>query len=353
MSAPVIELTRGPLIDAIHRGDLALVSADGQLQASVGNPIEKIAYSRSSAKPFQAMPIVASGAAERWGFSPEDLALITGSHNGEPVHVERAASLLRRIGVSAEELACGVHPPLDPGAARMLERGGQPPTVLHNNCSGKHIGMIALAEHLGADRKGYEAAGHPVQREILRTLSAFTGLSPDQIRIGVDGCTVPCFGTSIYHLALAFARLMQPVPSVPEPLASAAKTIRDAMMAHPYLVAGRSRLDTELMQISGGLVSKGGAAGVECVGLSDGLTGRGLAVKIEDGAAATSPGRPAGVVVIEALRQLGVLSSRAMTALHAYAHPALENIAGEPVGEVRAVFSLERPPPPSTTSSGG
>lgn len=340
MSAPLVELTRGAIVDDLHRGDLAVVGADGELRFSAGDPMGKVAYWRSSAKPFQAIPLIASGAAERWALTSEDVAVITASHSGEPVHVDRVASLLDRIGCTSEDLACGVHPPLDPEAARALADAGAKPTALHSNCSGKHTGMLALALQLGVPTDGYLLPGHPVQQEIRKNVARFSGVEPQEVVIGVDGCGVPCFGTSVYHVALAFARLMAPEDTIPEPYATAAGVVRGAMIAHPYLVAGNGRLDTELMQAGGGaLLSKGGAGGVQCVGLGGGL---GLAVKIEDGAAATAPGRPAGFAALEALRQLGALDSTGFASLERHARPRVESIAGEVVGDARAVFELSK-----------
>lgn len=334
MSESLVHILRGELVEAIHRGDVAFVSADGELRASVGDPRRKVTYWRSSAKPFQAMPVVSSGAAEYWHFSSEDLALAAASHNGEPVHVERARSMLERIGHSLEDLECGVHPPLDQATAAALARAGSTPTVLHNNCSGKHIGMLAAADRLGAGVEGYRDPGHPVQQKIIETIGRFTGLTVDEIDVGMDGCGVPCYGTSVYHLALAFARLMDPEADDRATLA-----IREAMTSNPYLVAGRDRLDTELMRLGpGAILSKGGAAGVQCVGLKGGL---GLAVKIEDGAGAAPPVRPAGLVAVEALRQLGILDDAQVAALDGYARPAIETMAGDRAGEARSVFTLD------------
>lgn len=340
MSAPLAQATRGGVVDAIHRGDLAVVASDGELLAYAGDPATKIAYWRSAAKPFQALPLVYTGAAERWGLDNEDIAFVSGSHNGEPIHATRAASLLERIGRTVDDLVCGTHPPLDREAARALADRGSAPTPLHHNCCGSHAGMLAVAEHLGVGLEGYGDPTHPVQLKTTASIAQFAGIPQEQIAIGVDGCSVPCFGTSVYHLALAFARLMEPEGRVPEPYASAAGVVREAMTAHPYLVAGRGRLDTDLMTIgSGAILSKGGAAGVQCVGLRGGI---GVAVKIEDGAEAMPPVRPAGLAAVEALRQLGVLGEEAVESLSQYARPKILTTAGAPAGEGRAVFSLER-----------
>lgn len=340
MSEPLVEVVRGSLVEAIHRGDLAVVDSSGTLRASVGDPRGKITYWRSAAKPFQALALISSGAAERWGLSTQDLALIAGSHNGEPVHAEQASALLRKIGGELADLACGALPPLDPQAAADLLRRHEQPTALHNNCSGKHLGMLALATHLSADRHGYQSPRHAVQAVISEAISDFSSVQEDEMVIGIDGCGVPCFGTSVYHLGLAFARLMDP-GSLGEPFAGAARDIRAAMTAHPYLVAGRGRLDTDLMRgaAADGLVAKGGASGVQCVGLPGGL---GLAIKIEDGFMGPPPA-PGGAVTIAALHQFGVLDEAQVTSLSTHARPLLRNVAGQVVGDMRPRFTLGEP----------
>lgn len=334
MSEPLVEQVRGSLVEAIHRGDLAVVDFRGTLLASVGDPLAKITYWRSAAKPFQALPLIHSGAAARWNLSPSDLALIAGSHNGEPTHVDQASAILAKLDCHQSDLACGTHPPLAQEAADELRRRGAEPSVLHHNCSGNHIGMLALAQHLGAPRSGYTAPDHPVQAAILETVSRFTGLAARDMVIGVDGCGVPCFGTSVYHLAYAFARLMGPAQLGPE-WSGAAHEIRTAMGGHPYLVAGRGRLDTDLMQTAD-VIAKGGAAGVQCVGLPGGV---GVAIKIEDGSTGPPPA-PGAVATVAALQQLGVLDPVQGAALRAHARPVLHTPTGEEVGDVRPAFEL-------------
>lgn len=332
----VVEVARGALVEAVHRGSIAVVDASGALHASIGDPSRTWTYWRSAAKPFQSLAVVSSGAAARWGFSSEELAVVSGSHGGGPSHVSLVSTLLDRIGVDVKELTCGAHAPLDPRAAGELLAGGNEPSALHNNCSGKHAGMLALARHLGAKTNGYAEAGHPVQQAMLAAVARCTGLREVSISIGVDGCGVPCFGTSRFHLALAFARLMDET-FLEEPEASAARVIRGAMLAHPELVAGPNRLDTELMSVGGGTcLAKGGASGVSCVGLAGGF---GLAVKIEDGADFV-PGRPSGVAALEALRQLGVLEPSSVDSLREHARPEIRTVAGARVGEARPAFTL-------------
>lgn len=334
MSEALVEVRRGRLVESIHRGDLAVVNSAGRVLAAVGDPVGKVTYWRSAAKPFQALPLIHTGAADRWQLSAADLALVAGSHNGEAVHTDQASTLMTRIGCGLSDLACGAHAPLDQQTTAELLGRNEEPTALHNNCSGKHLGMLALAEHLTAGRSGYQASDHPVQAAIVRAVADFSGI--DEVVLGVDGCGVPCFGTSIYGLALAFARLMDPRAGA-GPYSVAAQGIRSAMSDNPYLVAGRGRLDTDLMLARpDGLISKGGAAGIQCVGLPGGI---GLAVKMEDGSSGPPP-NPGAVATIAVLHEMGFLDDEHVAILGMHARPALRSVTGEVVGEVRAVFDL-------------
>jgi L-asparaginase II len=340
VGAALVELTRGGVVDEIHRGHLAVVAASGELRFAVGDPERTIALWRSAAKPFQAMPLIAGGGVERFALSTQEIALTAASHGGEPVHVHLVEALLDRAGHRVEQLACGAHAPLDADAARELVRRDEDPTALHNNCSGKHAGMLALADQLGAPAVGYRKPDHPVQRTIIENVCRFTRLEPRELVLALDGCGVPSFGISVYRMALAFARLMAPPDDVPEPYRLAAAVVREAMMEHPYLVAGRSRLDTELMQaMPGAILAKSGAGGVQCIGLPGGV---GLAVKIEDGASSAASGEPSGVAALAALRDLGALDEARWHALRAHAAPVVRSVAGEHAGDVRATFELRR-----------
>jgi L-asparaginase II len=338
VGAALVELIRGGVVDEVHRGHLAVVSASGELRFAVGDPERAISLWRSAAKPFQAMPLIAVRGLERLTLSTEEIALTAASHGGEPVHTRLVESLLERTGHRVEQLACGTHAPLDPHAARALVRRDEAPTALHNNCSGKHAGMLALAGLLGAPAAGYRRPDHPVQRMITENVCRFAQLEPGELVLALDGCGVPSFGITVYRMALAFARLMAPPDDVPAPYRLAAGVVREAMMAHPYLVAGRSRLDTELMQaMPAAILAKEGAGGVQCIGLPGGV---GLAVKIADGASSAEAGGPAGVAALAALRDLGVLDEGAWHALHAHAVPVVRTVAGEHAGNVRAAFQL-------------
>lgn len=367
MAEILVEVRRGELTELVFRGDVAVVDATGRLLCAAGDPAVKQTYWRSSAKPFQAMVAVYTGAAARFGLGSADLALLCGSHSGEPVHTEGVLSILRRLGLGPESLQCGAHPPTDGATALELERRAEAPGSLHSNCSGKHAGMLAICVHLGADPNTYRDADHPVQRLIRENIASCADLPLMDVGYAVDGCGVPTFALTVDRMALAFARLVQPailaatvgqengVPGLHPPdgdaRAAAAAQVGAAMTGHPYLVAGRRRLDTDLMQVTHGrLLAKMGADGVYCIGvppaaaaaspvlgpqLPPGGFGVGVAIKMEAGVA-----RYREVVAVETLRQLGLLTEQGMDALAGYHAPPVLSVAGQRVGEVQTVFRL-------------
>ncbi len=338
--APLVEVRRGPIVESRHRGHVVAVDGNGQVVARLGNP-ETVTYLRSSAKPHQAVPLVASGAADRFGFDARELAAACGSHSGEPVHEETVAGMLRKLGLSEDALKCGAHEPFSREAALELRRRGQPPRVLQNNCSGKHTGMLALALHLGAPTETYDHPDNPVQRLIARTVAEFSGVPEVDIAIGVDGCGVPVFGVSVSAMALMYARLVSPPADFPPETRRACERLVAAMTGHPEMVGGTSeRLDTELMRAAPGIISKVGAEGVYTVGVGACARwprGLGLALKIEDG----EDRRARPTVVIESLRQLSALGANALDALAPYARFTVCNHRGDEVGVVRPSFTLE------------
>jgi L-asparaginase II len=308
--------------------------------AELGAP-QTVTFFRSSGKPFQAIPLLTSGAADRFGFTDQEIAIACGSHSGEPIHVETVQSMLKKIGLGEDALKCGVHEPFSVEVVRELARTQQSPSVLQNNCSGKHAGMLAVAKHLGAPIESYDEPSHPVQKLILQTVSKFSSIPVDQIVIGTDGCAAPVFGMPVRAMALMYARLVNPSADFEPPVKNAGRRIVNAMIQFPEMVGGtKDRLDTEMIRAGNGrLISKIGAEGVYTVGVSpsvDWPNGLGLALKVEDG----DDRRARPPAVIEALRQLDVLRASEITALAAYAPTPITNRRGERVGEARAAFSL-------------
>ena len=339
-AAPLVEVTRGPFVESRHRGHVAAVDGAGRVVAQLGAP-ETVTFLRSSAKPFQAVPLVASGAADRFGFGARELALACGSHSGEPVHEATAHAMLDKIGLGEDALRCGTHEPFNKSVADRMRARGERPRVLQNNCSGKHAGMLALALHLNAPVETYDQPGHPVQRAVAEVVALFSGVAPESLAVGVDGCGVPVYGMSVRAMALMYARLAAPPVDSDEETRGACARIVAAMTGHPEMVGGRNeRFDTELMRAARGrLVSKIGAEGVYTAGVlpcEEWPRGLGLAFKIEDG----EDRRARPTVVIEALRQLKVLDEAACEKLLPYKSFVINNHRGEAVGSVRPSFTL-------------
>ncbi len=329
MSA-LVEVTRGSLVESRHRVSIAVADGEGRLRARAGNA-ELVVFARSAVKPFQALPLVDDGAADRFAFTPAELALACGSHNAEPRHVEAARAVLRRIGADEDALACGPHVPRGAAAAKARAERGEEPTPIHNNCSGKHAGMLALACHHGWPLAGYHRPEHPVQERVLKEIARWTALPGDEIHTGTDGCGVPTFALPLTALAGAFARLSAATRrNEPGPA-----RVVGAMVQNPEYVAGVERLCTELMRVAAGrIVAKVGAEGVYCAGIPGAELG--IALKVEDGA--TRAAEPALLAVLAALH---VLSEDELGALERWAQPAVTNTRGERVGHIVARVELE------------
>jgi L-asparaginase II len=318
------------------------VDGNGVIVAQIGAP-HNVTFLRSASKPHQAIPLVASGAADHFGFNEKEIAISCASHNGEAIHTETVAGMLKKIGLDMSALKCGVHEPYSSVAARELRERNEEPTVLHNNCSGKHAGMLALALHLKAPTESYDEASNPVQLNIVRWIAQFSGVPAEDVAVGIDGCGVPTFGVTVRAMALMYARLVAPPEEFDEATRKACRRIVSAMTRYPEMIGGRAkRLDTVIMQAAPGkVISKVGAEGVYTAGVlpnADWPLGLGLALKIEDG----EDRRARPTVVIESLRQLGVLKNESFEAVKPYASFAIQNRRGETVGEVKASFELKR-----------
>jgi L-asparaginase II len=327
---------RGETVESIHRGHLIVVDGEGGEIVRLGDP-GTVTFFRSSAKPFQAIPFVTSGAAERFGFLETEIALACASHSGEEIHVRTAARMLAKIDLTEIDLKCGAHLPFNEKRAEEMMRAGEKPTQLHNNCSGKHAAMLALARHIGADLKTYDALENPVQQRILETVAEFTGTPRDEIKIGIDGCAAPNYALTLSGMALSFARLVFPPESFSPELREACRRIVTAMMNYPELIGGSERLDTLLMQAARGrIISKIGADGVWLCGVLPSpkwKKGLGIALKIEDG----DDKRARAPISVEVLRQLGIFEAETLAD---YSPLPIKNRRGDAVGRVEASFNL-------------
>lgn len=313
------EFLRAGRVESVHRVSVAAVER-GKPVLALGD-VARPVFMRSCAKPFQGLSVVESGAADAYGFSTEEISVLCGSHPGEAEHVRAVSSILKKAKVKADALQCGVHPPSGPRALKELQKAGKEPTVLHNNCSGKHSGMLAAARFMGAPQETYLKPSHPLQKANLRNLSRFTGVAVGKIVLGVDGCSAPTFAVPLKAMARGLASFCE-TPGTP-------KRVRDAMMAAPQMV-GRP-CSTIMGSAPGRILAKVGAEGVYVCG----FPGRdaGLALKVEDG------GARAFLPVLHAvIRKLGFLEKADLAGLARAANPVLRNHAGLPVGEIRVRF---------------
>ncbi len=341
---PVLaEALRGGIVESAHRGAVAIVDASGALHSAWGD-ITRPIFPRSAVKVLQALPLVESGAAERWGLTDEELALACASHGGEAQHAAAAASMLAKAGVDVAALECGTHWPYFDGTIKAMAAAGDRPTALNNNCSGKHAGFVCvgclMAE--GGDRRaflsGYVKPEHPVMREVTAALQAATGYDLAQAAVGTDGCSIPTYAIPLRHLAHAFARVGTGVGLRPGH-ASAAARLRQAVARAPHMVAGTGRFDTRVMQRFGERVfCKVGAEGVYCAALP--TLGLGVAVKMDDGNTA----RACEVVMAALLQHLLPLEGDEPEFVQALADVTLVNWNGIEVGRLRAAQALRAPP---------
>ncbi|MDD4146492.1 MAG: asparaginase [Clostridia bacterium] len=328
----IAEVTRGDLVESIHRGAVAVVDRSGKIIASAGDP-GYLTYFRSAAKPLQVLPVVESGAAEHFALDLKEVALMTGSHSGEAEHCATVLRILQKIGLGPEALQCGAHLPLNKLSSKALLAKGLEPTALHCTCSGKHAGMLTLARYRDLSVEDYFRSEHPVQQEMLQTVAEMAGLACAQISLGVDGCGVPVFALPLEKMASAYARLAAP-EGLTETRKEACELVKKAMTAHPFMVGGTNRLDTDLLKATGDkFIAKFGAEAVYCVGVP--AKGWGIALKIEDGNE-----RALAPVILSVLEQLGLLTVEEKEKLANYQRRRLENNRGEIIGEIKAVISL-------------
>jgi L-asparaginase II len=333
MSNPVlVETTRGSRVESRHRGALAVSDCDGRLVFAQGD-VEAPVFPRSAVKALQALPLIESGGAHRLGLSDAEIALACASHSGEPIHVKTARAMLAKCGCDESALECGVHWPLDAAAARALAASGATANALHNNCSGKHAGFICLCSAAGVAPKNYVKRDHFAQRQVRAALGEMSATKLDDAPWGVDGCAVPTYAIALRALALAFARLGTGAGLAPD-RAAAAKRIRAACAAHPYLVAGAGRFDTELMAGLGERAFvKTGAEGVYCAALPE--LGLGVAIKCDDGA-----GRAAEVAMAAVIARFLPLGEKELAIVEARLSPTIRNWNGEAVGTLRPGAAL-------------
>jgi L-asparaginase II len=349
---PLLEVTRGNIVESVHYGSIAVVDSNGKLISSYGDP-NTVAFLRSSAKPFQVLPFVERGGLEYFGFTPRELSISCASHEGSDLHVQTVRELQKKVGVEESHLQCGVHMPGDVEAFQSLVLGNRQPVPNQNNCSGKHTAMLAHARMRDLPLENYLELNHPVQRDILAAFAEMCLIPVEEVQLGTDGCSAPNFAVPLYHAALAMARLCDPRQLPQEVRSSACRRITSAMTTHPEMVSGYGEFDEQLMRVGAGrIVCKRGAEGYQLIGLLPGVLrsdapGIGIALKVLDGDAArmaldlTHSPRVRPAVALEILRQLGALTSEQEQALAAFGPvKPVKNHRAIVTGQARPVFEL-------------
>jgi len=348
---PLFEVTRGNIVESVHYGSIAVVDSNGKLISSYGDP-QAVAFLRSSAKPFQALPFVERGGVEYFGLTPRELSISCASHEGSDLHVQTVEGIQKKIGVEESALQCGVHMPGDVEAFKSLIINNKQPTPNQNNCSGKHTAMLAHARMRGFPLENYLDINHPIQQEILTCFAEMCQFPVKDVELGTDGCSAPNFAVPLYHAALAMARLCD-LRELSNERASSCRKITSAMTTYPEMVSAYGEFDEQLMRVGKDqIVCKRGAEGYQLIGLlpnvlSADAPGIGIALKVLDGDASRTTMdlahitrvRPA--VTLEILRQLGVLSSEQEQALASFG-PVLpvKNHRGVITGQSRPSFEL-------------
>lgn len=346
---PVLELKRGSVVEATHHGSIAVVTTDGTLLHSYGDPYT-VAFLRSSAKPFQAIPFVEAGGVEHFHYTQRELSISCASHETAQMHLDTVAAMQKKIGIAESNLQCGPHLPGDVKKLKEVIRQELPLTANFSNCSGKHTTMLAFAKMRGLPLENYLAHEHPIQQDILKTLADMCSMDSKDVQIGTDGCSAPNFALPLYNSALGMARICDP-RQLPSARAVACKKITDAITAFPEMVSNFGEFDCELMKTAEGrIITKRGAEGFQIIGIMPGVIheqGVGIAFKVTDGDKSSMDNelethtRVRPPVALEILRQLGALTEAQKQALAAFGpEKILKNLAGLVTGKLYPTFKL-------------
>jgi L-asparaginase II len=331
--APLIEVTRGEQVECIHAGSVAVVNTRGDLLYQAGDP-HFFTFTRSTIKPFQAVPFLHSGGPARFGFTTREIALLCASHSGEAMHIDTVQSMLHKAGCDEHHLRCGCHVPMVYSVTDKLPPAGETYNQLHNNCSGKHAGFLAYCVQHGHALDSYLDPAHPLQQAVRTSVAHFAGMQESDLKMGIDGCSAPNYAMPLSRLALAYARLAQNDKDAI--YGGVLGDLYRAMTMHPELVSGTGRNDLAFMQTApGDWVAKIGADGVQVIGVRS--AGLGIAIKIADGNM-----RALYTATVAVLKQLGLVASPDASLLAPWVRPQLKNFMGLRTGEVRSTVQLAK-----------
>jgi len=333
---PLVELTRGSIVESTHYGSVVVISSNGKIIISYGDANTPF-FLRSSAKPFQALALIEHGGAEKYNLSLKEIAILCASHSGTDAHISVLRVIQKKIGIQESDLQCGVHPPYDKQTQEQLLLSDEKPTSLRHNCSGKHTAMLAFAKMIGAPLNTYLEINHPVQQAILKIFAEMCSIEVENVQLGTDGCSAPVFAIPLKNAALGFARFGD-TRDLNQTRADACTLIFKAMIKYPEMVAGPGRFDTLFMHTSAGrIMSKSGAEGYLAMTISpntikSGSPGMGMTIKISDG---DLEQRAGPVVALEVLKKLGALNEKQIHALARFDQHKITNWSGLEVGIIR------------------
>jgi len=334
MSEVLIKIYRGNIVENIYRGDIAIIGGKGKLAFLTGDS-EKITYWRSSAKPIQALAVIYSGAAEKYGLTEKEIAIMTSSHSGEEEHIKLIYSILDKIGLNEGNLLCGAYPVFHKSSTESLIQNKIPTKSIYNPCSGKHVAQLILCQYYGWRISDYYRLEHPVQQMILNSVAEMTEYPKEKIHLGIDACGVPVFGLPIKNMSYAYKSMIN-WKILDSKYQQAAKKIVVSMIKYPEIVGGTGRFDTDLMRVSEGkLLAKSGADGVFCIGVHND-DGMGITIKMESGNMKFLP-----LVVVQVLYQLKILSKEKLNQLKQYCPSWVKNYRNEKVGKFISDFKLK------------
>lgn len=324
----IARIKRNGHIESEHFGQVVLCHADGRIEHAFGDP-DIATFMRSSAKPFQAITVLQTGAADKFGWTEEEIALVCASHHAEPDHLAGVRSILAKAGLTEDDLQCGPHPPIHVPSRDALIKAGQSPTRIHNNCSGKHAGMLSACVAAGWDTKTYLQTDHPLQQMNAKNVARFAGVEGEKIPTGTDGCGVPTFYLPIREMAVMYAQLASEAKNL-EDLHQSSARVSHALRAYPRMVSGTDQFTAVFGKHVGfRAFSKGGAEGVIGVGIPE--LSMGLAIKSSDGSS-----RALAIVVCRVLAEL--LPDLNWDAIRAAVNPPIKNTLGESVGTIEAAI---------------
>lgn len=331
--APLAEATRGAQLESIHHGAVAVVDLDGKVLYYAGDP-HFLTFTRSTLKPFQALPFMRAGGPARFGFVSHEIALMCASHSGEAMHIEAVQSMLGKAGCDEHHLRCGCHVPIRYSIENRQPTAEERFNQLYNNCSGKHAGFLAYCVQHGHPLDSYLDPAHPLQEAVRESVAQAAGMAPADLVAGTDGCSAPNYAMPLSRLALAYARLAQGDKDAE--FGDLFGELFGAMTSHPELVSGHGRADLAFMQTApGDWIAKGGAEGVQAIGIRS--AGLGVAIKVADGNARAL--YPAAIAV---LQQIGLLGAVDSTPLASWFRPEIRNLRGLRTGEIRPTIRLEK-----------